>query len=185
MTDKAGKKLAFEMILHDAAFEAMALPVKQNLERIGVDMAVRTVDTSQYQRRTDTYDFDMTIDLWAEALSPGNEQREFWGSKAADIPGGRNSMGIKDPAIDELIELIVAAPDRESLVTRTRCLDRVLSWHQFIIPQFYSNKELFAYWNRFSRPAKNAKYSRGATDTWWVDEAKDKVLKRGGNEEKK
>jgi microcin C transport system substrate-binding protein len=127
----------------------------------------------------------MTIDLWAESLSPGNEQREFWGSKAADITGGRNSMGIKDAAIDQLIELIVAAPDRESLVTRTRCLDRVLSWHQFIIPQFYSNKELYAYWNRFGRPARNARYSRGATDTWWVDEAKDKVLKRGGNEEKK
>lgn len=184
MTDKAGRKLAFEMLLEDTAFEAMALPVKQNLERMGIDMAVRTVDTAQYQRRSDTYDFDMTIDLWAEALSPGNEQREFWGSKAADITGGRNSMGIKDPAIDQLIELIVAAPDRETLVTRTRCLDRVLSWHQFLIPQFYSNKELYAYWNRFGRPAKNARYTRDPRDTWWVDEAKDKVLKRGGNEEK-
>jgi microcin C transport system substrate-binding protein len=93
MTDKTGRKLAFEMLLPDAAFEAMSLPVKQNLERMGIDMAVRTVDTAQYQRRSDTYDFDMTIDLWAEALSPGNEQREFWGSKAADITGGRNSMG--------------------------------------------------------------------------------------------
>jgi microcin C transport system substrate-binding protein len=181
MTDKAGNKLTFEMILHDAGFETMTLPVKQNLERIGVEMNVRTIDTSQYRRRTDSYDFDMTIDLWAQALSPGNEQREFWGSKAADIPGGRNSMGIKDPAIDELIELIVAAPDRDSLIVRTRCLDRVLSWHQFIIPQFYSGKELMAYWNRFDRPAKNAKYSRGATDTWWVDEVKDRALKRGEN----
>jgi len=111
MTDKAGKKLAFEIILHDAAFERGTLPVKQNLERIGIDMAVRTVDTSQYQRRTDSYDFDMTIDLWAQALSPGNEQREYWGSKSADVPGGRNSMGIKDPAIDELIELIISAPE--------------------------------------------------------------------------
>jgi microcin C transport system substrate-binding protein len=142
---------------------------------------VRTVDTSQYRRRTDSYDFDMTIDLWAQALSPGNEQREFWGSKAVDIPGGRNSIGIKDPAIDQLIELIVAAPDRESLIVRSRCLDRVLSWHQFIIPQFYSGKELMAYWNRFSRPAKTAKYLPGATDTWWVDEAKDRALQRGEN----
>jgi microcin C transport system substrate-binding protein len=181
MTDKTGKKLAFEIILPDQAFEAMVLPVKQNLERIGVEMNVRTVDTSQYRRRTDSYDFDMTIDLWAQALSPGNEQREFWGSKAADIPGGRNSIGIKDPAIDQLIELIVAAPDRESLIVRTRCLDRVLSWHQFIIPQFYSGKELMAYWNRFSRPAKTARYSRGETDTWWVDEAKDRALQRGEN----
>jgi microcin C transport system substrate-binding protein len=181
MTDKAGKKLAFEIILHDAAFERGTLPVKQNLERIGIDMAVRTIDTSQYQRRTDSYDFDMTIDLWAQALSPGNEQREYWGSKSADVPGGRNSMGIKDPAIDELVELIIAAPDRESLIVRTRCLDRVLSWHMYIIPQFYSAKEMIAYWNRFGRPEKTAKYDPAAFDTWWVDEAKDKVLKRGEN----
>jgi microcin C transport system substrate-binding protein len=178
MTDKGGRKFAFETILHDSGFEAMTLPVKQNLERIGIDMSVRTVDTSQYKRRTDTYDFDMTIDLWAQALSPGNEQREFWGSKAADIPGGKNSIGLKDPAVDQLIELVISAPDRESLVTRTRCLDRVLQWHEFIIPQFYSGKELIAYWNRFSRPEKTAKYSPAAFDTWWVDESKDKTLKR-------
>jgi microcin C transport system substrate-binding protein len=185
MTDKTGKKLAFEVILSDSAFERMALPVKQNLERIGVDMTVRTVDTSQYKRRTDSYDFDMVIDLWAQALSPGNEQREYWGSKAANVPGGRNSMGLKDPAVDQLIELIIAAPDRETLITRTRCLDRVLQWHQFIVPQFYSGKELIAYWNRFSRPENTAKYSPAAYDTWWVDESKDRTLQRGGNEEKK
>jgi microcin C transport system substrate-binding protein len=178
MTDKGGRKFTFEIILHDAGFEAMALPVKQNLERIGIDMSVRSVDTSQYQRRTDTYDFDMTIDLWAQALSPGNEQREYWGSKAADIPGGKNSIGLKDPAVDQLIELVISAPDRESLITRTRCLDRVLQWQGFIIPQFYSAKELVAYWNRFSRPEKTAKYDPAAFDTWWVDEAKDKALKR-------
>jgi microcin C transport system substrate-binding protein len=179
MTDKIGRKLAFEIILPDAAFERTALPVKQNCERIGVDMAVRTVDTSQYQRRTDTYDFDMVIDLWAQALSPGNEQREFWGSKAADIPGGKNSMGLKDPAVDQLIELIIAAPDRESLIVRTRCLDRLLQWHEFVAPQFYSGKELVAYWNRFARPQKSAKYDPTAFDTWWVDETKDKALQKG------
>jgi microcin C transport system substrate-binding protein len=179
MTDKAGRRLAFEIILHDAAFERMALPVKQNLERIGIDMAVRTVDTSQYRRRTDSYDFDMVIDLWAQALSPGNEQREFWGSKSADVPGGRNSMGLKDPAVDELIELVISAPDRESLIVRTRCLDRVLQWHEFIIPQFYSGKELIAYWNRFVRPPKSPRYAPASYDTWWIDEARDKTLKRG------
>jgi len=179
MTDKAGKKVAFELLLNDAAFERLALPFKQNLERIGVDMSVRTVDTSQYRRRTDGYDFDVIIDLWGQALSPGNEQREFWGSKAADLPGGRNTIGIKDPAIDQLIELIIAAPDRESLIMRTRALDRVLQWHQFVIPQFRSGKELVAYWNRFSRPEKVAKYSPIAFDTWWLDEAKDRALQGG------
>lgn len=173
---KDGKKLAFEMLLNEAGFERMALPVKQNLERIGIDMSVRTVDTSQYRRRTDDYDFDMIIDLWGQSISPGNEQRDFWGSKAADRRGGNNSMGLKDPAVDQLIELVIAAPDRESLVVRTRCLDRVLQWHQFVVPQFRSGKELVAYWNRFARPEKAAKYSPLALDTWWLDEAKDRAL---------
>jgi microcin C transport system substrate-binding protein len=179
MADKNGKKLGFELLLNEAGFERMALPVKQNLERIGVDMSVRTVDTSQYRRRTDSYDFDMVIDLWGQSISPGNEQRDFWGSRAADKPGGKNSMGLKDPVIDRLIELVIAAPDRESLVVRTRCLDRVLQWHQFLIPQFRSGKELVAYWNRFSRPEKTAKYSPVAYDTWWLDDAKDRALQVG------
>src|SRR3954447_12982130 len=173
---KDRRKLAFELLLKEAGFERMALPVKQNLERVGVDMNVRTVDTSQYQRRTDSYDFDMVIDLWGQSISPGNEQREFWGSKAADKPGAKNSMGLKDPAVDQLVELVIAAPDRESLVVRTRCLDRVLQWHQFVVPQFRSGKDLVAYWNRFSRPDKTAKYSPVAFDTWWLDEAKDRAL---------
>jgi len=179
MTDKGGKKLAFELLLNDAAFERIGLPFKQNLERIGIDLNLRTVDTSQYRRRTDSYDFDMVIDLWGQALSPGNEQRDFWGSKAADTTGGRNTMGLKDAAVDELIELVIAAPDRESLVIRTRCLDRVLQWHQFVIPQFRSGKELVASWNRFSRPEKTARYAPIAFDTWWLDEAKDRALQRG------
>ena len=179
MTDKAGNKLAFELLLDDAAFERLALPYKQNLERIGVDTTVRTVDTSQYRRRTDSFDFDMVIDLWAQSLSPGNEQREFWGSNAADRPGSRNSMGLKDPAVDQLVDLVIAADTREDLVLRARCLDRVLQWIEFVIPQFRSEKELVAYWNRFARPQKTAKYEPISFDTWWVDEAKDKALQRG------
>ena len=137
-------------------------------------MSVRTVDTSQYRRRTDSYDFDMVIDLWGQSMSPGNEQREFWGSKAADKPGGQNTMGLKDPAIDQLVELVVAAPDRESLVVRTRCLDRVLQWHQFLVPQFRSGKEMVAYWNRFSRPEKTASIRRRLRHLV-VDEAKDRA----------
>ena len=102
------------------------LPYKQNLERIGIDMNVRTVDTAQYKRREDDFDFDMMVDGFGQSLSPGNEQRDFWGSKAADKQGSRNTIGIKDPAIDELIETLIAAPDRESLIAVTRALDRVL-----------------------------------------------------------
>jgi microcin C transport system substrate-binding protein len=179
MTDKAGRKFAFEIILNDAGFERMSLPFKQNLERIGIEMNVRTIDTSQYRRRTDSFDFDMVIDIWGQSLSPGNEQREFWGSTAADRPGTKNSMGLKDPAVDRLCDLVIAAEDRESLVVATRCLDRVLQWLEFLAPQFHTDKELVAYWNRFSRPGKVAKYEPIAFDTWWVDEAKDKVLRKG------
>jgi len=179
MTDKTGRKFAFEIILNDAGFERMTLPFKQNLERIGIEMNVRTIDTSQYRRRTDSFDFDMVIDIWGQALSPGNEQREFWGSKAADRPGTKNSMGLKDAAVDQLCDLIVSAEDRESLVVRTRCLDRVLQWLEFVVPQFNSDKDLVAYWDRVSRPEKYAKYMPIAFDTWWVDEAKDKVLRKG------
>ncbi|HZQ00998.1 MAG TPA: extracellular solute-binding protein [Reyranella sp.] len=178
LIDKQGKRFAFELLLNDAAFERMALPVKQNLERIGIDMAVRTVDTSQYRRRTDNFDFDMIIDLWAQSISPGNEQREFWGSKAADRPGARNMMGLKNPAVDQLVELIIAADDRESLVTRCKCLDRVLQWIEFVIPQFYSDKELVAYWNRFAHPATPPKYNPLVFEIWWVDETKDKSLQK-------
>jgi microcin C transport system substrate-binding protein len=181
---KDGRKLAFEILLDEAAFERIALPFKQNLDRIGIDMNVRTVDTSQYRRRTEGYDFDMIIGLWGQSISPGNEQREFWSSAIAEKQGGRNYMGLKDPAVDQLIELVIAAPDRETLVVRTRCLDRVLQWHMFITPQFRSGKDLVAYWNRFSRPARTAKYATIAFDTWWYDEAKDRALQGKGEEKK-
>ena len=183
MTDtKSGKKLAFEMLLNDASFERVALPFKQNLERLGVDMTVRTIDTAQFKRRDDEFDFDMMVTSFGQSLSPGNEQRDFWGSRAADTKGSRNAVGIKDPAIDSLVDRLIAAPDRESLIALTKALDRVLLWHHFVVPNWHSSTAYVAYWNRFSRPAKSARYSPVAFDTWWVDEAKDRTLKR---EEKK
>ena len=176
---KTGKKLAFEMLLNDASFERVSLPYKQNLERIGIDMSVRTVDTAQFKRREDEYDFDMMVEGFGQSLSPGNEQRDFWGSKAADNNGGRNTIGIKDAAIDQLIETLIAAPDRESLINVTRALDRVLLWSHFVVPNWHSNTAYVAYWNRFGRPAKSAKYAPVAFDTWWIDEAKDRALQRG------
>ena len=175
---KTGKKLAFEMLLGDASFERVVLPYKQNLERIGIDMNVRTVDTAQFKRREDEFDYDMMVESFGQSLSPGNEQRDFWGSKAADTNGGRNTLGIKDAAIDALIETLIAAPDRESLINVTRALDRVLLWSHFVVPNWHSNTAFVAYWNRFGRPAKSARYAPVAFDTWWIDEAKDRALQR-------
>lgn len=168
---KTGRKLAFEMLLGDSSFERVVLPYKQNLERIGIDMTVRTVDSAQFKRREDEFDFDMMVEGFGQSLSPGNEQRDFWGSKAADSKGSRNTIGIKDAAIDQLIETLIAAPDRESLINVTRALDRVLQWNYFVVPNWHSNTVYIAYWNRFDRPAKAAKYAPFAFDTWWLDQA--------------
>jgi microcin C transport system substrate-binding protein len=176
---KTGKKLAFEMLLSDASFERVVLPYKQNLERIGIDMNVRTIDTAQAKRRGDEFDSDMTVESFGQSLSPGNEQRDFWGSKAADTAGSRNAIGIKDAAIDNLVETLIGAPDRESLINATRALDRVLLWSHFVVPNWHSSTAYVAYWNRFGRPAKSARYAPVAFDTWWIDEAKDKALQRG------
>jgi microcin C transport system substrate-binding protein len=172
LVDKQGKQFAFEILLYDPSFERMALPYKQALERVGIDASVRTVDTAQYQRRTDTFDFDMMIGGNGQSLSPGNEQREFWSSTAAKENGSRNLAGIADPAIDQLIELVITAPDRQSLITRTKALDRVLLWHWFAIPQYHLPAFRIAYWDVFGRPKINPKYDLPFGDTWWIDPAK-------------
>ena len=181
---KTGQALSFELLLGEARMERFALPFKQWAERIGVDIRVRTVDPVQYQKRTDEFDFEATIDLFAQSLSPGNEQREFWGSAAAGTPGSRNSIGIRDVAVDGLIELVVAAPDRESLIVRTRALDRVLLWNWFVVPQYYSTTWWIAWWNKFGRPAKLGKYQPRGISTWWIDAEKEKALRQAMPERK-
>jgi microcin C transport system substrate-binding protein len=164
----SGRVMRFEMLLVNPAFERVVLPFKKNLERLGVEMNVRTVDTSQYQKRIDDFDFDMTVAAIGQSLSPGNEQRDFWNSKKADEPGSRNQAGIKDPVVDQLVELVISAPDRESLITRTRALDRVLLWGHYVIPNWHIRVFRVAYWDKFGRPEISPKYSLGV-DTWWID----------------
>jgi len=181
---KSGQPLSFELLLGEPRMERFALPFKQWCERVGVDVRLRTVDPVQYQKRNDEFDFDATIDLFAQSLSPGNEQREFWGSEAAKTKGSRNSIGIADPAVDKLVELVIAAPDRPNLITRSRALDRVLLWNYFIVPQYYSTTWWIAYWNKFGRPEKLAKYQPRGVTTWWVDPEKEKVLRQAAPERK-
>jgi microcin C transport system substrate-binding protein len=172
---KTGKQLKFEVLLISPAFERIVLPFVRNLKRLGIIASVRTVDTAQYRKRLDTYDFDMIVGSFGQSLSPGNEQMSFWGSAAADRTGGRNWIGIKDPVIDKLIDLVIQAPDREALITRTRALDRVLLWNHFIIPQWHIQSFRVAFWDKFGRPAKTPKYGLGF-DSWWVDTGKAKAL---------
>lgn len=169
--------LAFELLLVSPAFERVALPFKRNLKRLGIDLRVRTVDSAQYERRVENFDFDMIVMAHGQSLSPGNEQRDFWSADKAEIPGSRNLAGIKDLVVDELIELVISAPDRPSLIHRTRALDRVLLWGHYIIPHWHLRQFRVAYWNKFGRPKTTPKYALGF-ETWWIEPAKEADLRR-------
>ena len=168
--------MALEFLLVNQGFTRIVAPIQRAMERLGIKVEVRVVDTSQYINRIRNFDFDVIVGSWGQSLSPGNEQRDFWGSAAAVRPGSRNYIGIKDPAIDKLIDQIIFASSRGELVAATRALDRVLLWNHFVIPNWHINSYRIAYWNRFSRPAIKPKYGLGFSDTWWVDEAKDETL---------
>jgi microcin C transport system substrate-binding protein len=184
LVNARGEPLAFEILIDDPTWERIVLPFVKNLERLGVAARVRTVDAAQYQKRIDEYDFDMVVSVWRQSLSPGNEQRDFWGSAAARTPGTRNLAGIRDPSVDRLIELLIQAPDRKALVARTRALDRVLLWGFYVIPHFHLQAFRAAYWDRFARPAVAPKYAFGF-DTWWIDPRKDAALQRWKGEASK
>ena len=167
----SGAAMEFEMLLVNPDFERVVLPFGKNLERLGVRMTVRTVDPAQYTRRVSDFDFDMVVGSFGITLSPGNEQRDYWSSAAADLPGSRNLAGARDPVVDELVELVIAAPDRKALVDRSRALDRVLLWSHYVIPNWHLNAFRIAYWDLFGRPETRPVYGLGF-DTWWVDAAK-------------
>jgi microcin C transport system substrate-binding protein len=173
LTDPTGKPVVVEILVQDPSAERIALFYKPSLERIGVTASIRVVDDAQYQNRLRSFDFDMIIDQWGESLSPGNEQREFWGSQSADQPGSRNTIGIKNPAVDALIEQVIFASDRESLVAATRALDRVLLWNFYVVPQFTYGFSRYARWDRFSHFEPMPKYGRsGLPSLWWYDAEK-------------
>lgn len=172
-----GEPLAFELLLAQPSLEKLALPLQQNLKRLGIEMSIRSVDVAQYQARTDSFDFDMIIGGIGQSLSPGNEQRDFWHSSKADIQGSRNLIGISDPVVDALVEMVIQAPDRDSLIARTRALDRVLLWGHYLVPHFHLRASRLIHWNKFGRPKVVAKYSNGYPTTWWIDPEKQAALK--------
>jgi microcin C transport system substrate-binding protein len=167
---KTGEQMTVEILLSEPTFERVALFLRPTLERLGIAMTVRTVDDSQYENRLRNWDFDMVVASWGQSLSPGNEQRAYWGSQAADQAGSRNYVGIKNPAIDTLIDRIIFAKDRAELVAATRAMDRVLMWNHYVIPQWTYGKSRTARWDRFGRPEKLPAYGQPAFPTiWWWD----------------
>ena len=174
---KTGAKLDIEFLLAQPDFERVIAPFLQNLKRLGIDGRIRLVDAAQYINRVREFDFDMIIKSWGESLSPGNEQRDFWTSEAADRPGSQNVGGIKNPAVDALVDAIIAAPDRASLITATHALDRVLLWNHYVVPNWHVTNFRLAYWDRFGIPKVRPPYGTGFF-SWWVDPAKDAASQR-------
>jgi microcin C transport system substrate-binding protein len=163
---------AFEVLLVSPAFERITLPFTQELEKLGIKATVRTVDTAQYQNRVDSYDFDMVVQSWGQSQSPGNEQRDMWTTQAAGTNGSQNLAGIRSPAVDKAVDLVIQAADRKSLVQRTRALDRLLQWGHYVVPQWYYGRDRVASWDKFGRPAVVP--LRGGVNlmAWWLDPAK-------------
>jgi microcin C transport system substrate-binding protein len=170
---KAAEAVTVEMLTQEPSVERIILFYKPSLERLGITVNVRTVDDPQYENRLRNWDFDIIVASWPESLSPGNEQRDYWGSRAADTPGSRNYIGIKNPAVDALIDRIVFAKDRTGLIAATRALDRVLLWNHYVVPQFTSDKIRTARWDRFGHPDPLPKYAEpGFPTVWWWDAEK-------------
>jgi microcin C transport system substrate-binding protein len=171
LTDsKTGKPFTLELLNADPSFERVMLFFKPSLERLGITVSVRTIDPTQYENRLRSWDFDIVVSSWGQSLSPGNEQREYWGSQAADMAGSRNIIGIKNPAVDKLIERVIFTKDREDLVAATRALDRVLLWNNYVVPQWNYPKVRTARWDRFGRPSELPKYGlSGFPQLWWFD----------------
>lgn len=175
---KTGEIMLVEFLLSSPTFERVVLPYVKSLGRLGIKAKVRTVDVSQYQNRTDSFDFDIVVGNWGQSLSPGNEQRGYWGSRSANQKGTRNLIGVKDKAIDALINKIIFAKNRKGLIAATRALDRVLLWHHFVVPQWHTTGSRSARWDRFGLPKTSPGYNIGFPDTWWFDSAKAANLKK-------
>ncbi len=167
MVDAQGKPVVIEFLLAQTEFERILLPFKRNLADLGIELNIRRVDVSQYINRLRSRDFDMIVGGYPQSSSPGNEQREFWTSAAADNPGSRNFIGLRDPAIDQLVEQLINADSRQSLIAHTRALDRVLLWGYYVIPNWHIKTWRVAYWNHIGHPKVSPKYDIGI-NTWWI-----------------
>jgi microcin C transport system substrate-binding protein len=170
---KTGEQFTVEFLSNAPMFERVFLFYKPALERLGISVSVRTVDQAQYESRLRAWDFDIIIYAWGESLQPGTEQRDYWGSQAADQPGAENVIGIKNPAVDAMIEKIIAAKTPEELTAATHALDRILLWNNYVVPQWGYSKMRTARWDRFSRQDPLPKFGMAAFPAlWWWDAAK-------------
>ena len=169
MRDASGAPVVVELLLNGPTQEPSASQLAQSLELVGIELVIRTVDSSQYTNRERSRDFDMIYQAWVQSTSPGNEQRDFFGSSSATVEGSRNYAGIENEAVDALIEEIIFAEDRDALEAATRAMDRVLLWNHYVIPGWGVQSARVARWDRFDRPENLPTYSIGFPTVWWYD----------------
>jgi microcin C transport system substrate-binding protein len=179
LKNAAGEILSAEITLDNPAFERIALPYKEQLALLGVNVTVRSIDTEQFVKLKETFNYDIIVHNFGQSLSPGNEQRFYWGSEAAGKNGTENYAGIKNKAIDALVDMVIFAKDRQSLVTACRALDRALIWGYHVVPQWFRAGERIAHWNRFGRPEKTPDFDIGFPAIWWWDAEKAKKVSAG------
>ena len=171
-----GEQLKLEYLGASPTDEIIAGQFIDNLKKLGIDATLRIVDPNQELNRVRAFDFDMTTAVLAQSLSPGNEQRDFWSSQSADVPGSRNLSGIRNPVVDALVDKVIYADSREELLAATHALDRVLLWNFYYIPQYHSPEEWVAWWDKFGMPESQPSYAGVDTDSWWIDPAKEAAL---------
>jgi len=185
--EKAGRKLRFQHLLVSPQFARISEPFKNNLQKIGVDMEIKIVQAAEYEEKLRNFKFDMVVVGFGQSRSPGNEQRYMWGSEAASQPGTRNYMGIENPAIDALIDIIVQAANRKELIDALQAMDRILTHQFYLVPHWYIAYDRVVYWNKFSRPKLNpsqASILNNSIEWWWWDEEQAAQLKRARAEGK-
>ncbi|WP_024586686.1 extracellular solute-binding protein [Aliihoeflea sp. 2WW] len=165
---ESGEQFRIEFLGSSPTSEIITGGYIANLRRLGIDATLRIVDTSQYIQRYQAFEFDAVTARFPQSESPGNEQRDYWSTQAADAEGSRNVPGIKDPVVDALIDKIIYAADRDELVAATRALDRVLLWNYYTVPQYFQPTMRYAYWNKFGIPEKQPEYSGIDPQSWWI-----------------
>ena len=176
LVNAEGEQMSIEFMIDTPLFERIIAPYVANLKRLGIDASIRLVDSAQFMSRVQTYDYDVMISRFTMRRTPGVEQRNFWSSAAADSPGGNNLAGVRNPAVDALIERLGTAQSRAELKSIVGALDRVLTWNHYSVPQWFKASHFIAYWDKFGRPETKARFALGFLDTWWVDPAKQAAL---------
>ena len=175
-----GERISIEFLLAEPSFQPHHMPYIKNLSTLGIDANIRMVDPVQIQQRRNEFDFDITIQRFGFSSTPGNSLRSFFSSQAAALKGSQNLAGIADPAIDAMIEHVIAARSRAELTTACRALDRLIRAGRYWIPHWYKASHWIAYWDTFGRPATKPRYARGILETWWHDPTRAAKIEQPG-----